>query len=110
MDSQLVRPGCASKLLILLPFPLIFADYGPSLPIGVGMVFSTITSGRMLDRDFRATRAKLERKRAKDSEGALKAAQRPLDPNDLLEFPLEHARLRLQPVCACFGSDTRSLS
>lgn len=76
------------------------------------MVFSTITSGRILDHEFRRTRRKLERQQDRDNEkqgetgieNELKSEEenikKPLDPNDLLDFPLEHARLRHLPFCA----------
>ncbi|KAF8307791.1 MFS general substrate transporter [Clavulina sp. PMI_390] len=45
------------------------------LPVGISMFISNIITGRVLDREFRR-----------------------MDPNDLLKFPVEHARLRLLPM------------
>lgn len=67
-----------------------------------------MTSGRILDYEFKRTRRMVERERPKESSGqdveASAAAEeamlkKPMDPNDLLDFPLEHARLRHQPIC-----------
>lgn len=92
------------------------------------MVFSTVVTGKLLDFEFRRTKKKQERKQLSlisndvedgvlydsekrgddDDKGRENKDSRttkikePLDPNDLTDFPLEHARLRHQPICA-FG-------
>lgn len=83
-------------------------DFFPSLPIGVGCVCSTYISGRVLDRQFRATKARILRQQQQDAldheaqsssekeadGGVLTAA----DDSDLSAFPLERARMRALPV------------
>lgn len=66
------------------------------------MVVSTITSGRLIDHQFRRTRLKFEAKKVRERGGESiedNKPLKPLDPNDLLDFPLERARLMMQPVC-----------
>lgn len=69
------------------------------------MLSSTVTSGHMTDYQFRRTRRRIEQRRMKDVERGAETklqeehAKKSLDPNDLLDFPLEHARLCLQPIC-----------
>lgn len=79
-----------------------------SLPLGVGMLLANVITGRLLDRDFRATRRNVERLKIRNVEaGNLEppshtreiANPRQMDPNDLIDFPIEHARLRSLPIC-----------
>ena len=73
------------------------------------MLLGNVVAGRLLDRDFRFTRRNVERTRRRNIEagnsGSLSGTPevtdpRKMDPNDLLNFPIEHARLRSQPICA----------
>ena len=84
-----------------------------SLPIGIGGVFSTVITGKLQDRAFKATRLQVELKKRADKEASgnfekeesVDLSKR-MDPNDLLDFPLEHARLRFMPI----GKFSRSLA
>ncbi|KAF8307790.1 MFS general substrate transporter [Clavulina sp. PMI_390] len=72
-----------------------------SLPIGFSMFISNVISGRVLDWEFRRMRAKLAKQKQDDQETSSQnvvTATKKMDPNDLLEFPVEHARMRLLPL------------
>lgn len=87
-----------------------------SVPLGFGMLMSNITTGKLLDRDFRNTRLKIQRQRLLDAESSQPAGSStnantsaprlnerevltPMSPDDILEFPIEYSRLRLEPIC-----------
>lgn len=74
------------------------------------MVFSTVITGRLQDWTFKSTRRDFDRRKSlhsstssdvekndKSEEPDVVSKGR-MDPNDLLDFPLEEARLKLQPV------------
>ncbi len=86
------------------------------------MVSGSLTIGRLIDRDFRMTKKRIDARRATDGEKPrassadnqkneggredMVKAQRPLPKDkskmgldDLATFPLEHARLRSLPHC-----------
>ncbi|KAF8308360.1 MFS general substrate transporter [Clavulina sp. PMI_390] len=78
------------------------------LAIGAGALTSTPVSGRILDWEFRRLRRRIERSRQGSLEAGLTdeekrreadaRASKKLDPNDLVDFPLEKARLHNQPI------------
>ncbi|KAF8307810.1 MFS general substrate transporter [Clavulina sp. PMI_390] len=74
------------------------------LPIGAGALFSTPISGRLLDHEFRRVRKQVELAKHKkeggngDEKEMEKRTMGRLDPNDLLDFPLERARLAYMPI------------
>lgn len=112
MACRTAKRDYASMQSIDTPYRLSSLGLTPrtfSLPLGIGMFLANIVGGRLLDRDFRATRRDVERLKRQDIEagnsGALSRTPettnpRQMDPNDLLDFPIEHARLRSQPICA----------
>jgi hypothetical protein len=60
------------------------------LSVGGGMVVGSMFTGKLLDRDYRRIKAKMDANRGQDSE-----KQASKDDND---FPIELARLRSMPV------------
>jgi len=80
------------------------------------MLLGNVVTGRLLDRDFRSTRQNVERTRRRNVEAGNSGSvsgtpevtdPRKMNPNDLLNFPIEHARLRSQPIYAIvFWSST----
>ena len=52
----------------------------------------------MLDRIFQQTRARIDAQKGIESDVKTLKTKK-MDPNDLLEFPLEHARLKMMPYC-----------
>lgn len=75
------------------------------------MFISNIITGRLLDREFRRIRLQMDQQKEDDdressaststpkSKETIVTDSRKMDPNDLLQFPIEHARLRLMPFC-----------
>jgi hypothetical protein len=121
MACRPTKQDCASAKLLALSCIISspgLTAWTSSLPLGIGMLLANVITGRLLDRDFRATRRNVERLRirnaeAKNPESPSRIREvtnpRKTDPNDLIEFPIEHARLRSQPICA-FSSISKSRS
>lgn len=87
------------------------------------MCVSTIATGRLLDRDFRAIKTRIAREQDLEQRRPISAVtevekitdenevgkpdnlhqappvRKPFDHNDLSDFPIEHARLRSMPIC-----------
>ena len=67
-----------------------------SLPLGLGLTLGSLTVGRLVDRGFRITQKRIE-----TGEGVkpLPEDRAKMSAADLAKFPLEHARLRMLPIC-----------
>lgn len=69
-------------------------------------MFGTVATGKLQDKVIKSTQRSVELKKLADKEarGEVEGEQEIeltgcLDPNDLLDFPLEQARLSLLPIC-----------
>ncbi|KAF8314597.1 major facilitator superfamily domain-containing protein [Cantharellus anzutake] len=75
------------------------------LPFGTGMAVGSVIAGRLIDRDFHSTLASYMRDRRYDREEHLpnslrdiKNGKKSLSEEEMLRFPLEHARLKSSPI------------
>jgi MFS family permease len=68
------------------------------LAIGGGMIFGSVVTGRLMDRDYSVTREKMVQERMRDTEKSSEEAEVRKEVVREENFPIEVARLRSSPI------------